>query len=154
MKLLSFILLSLLFSPLANARVGETKEQCEKRYGKALGNEGEMYFYQKAGLDISVEFNKGVADFIYYLKSQKDKIGQPEKLSDNEVQLLIESNKASGEWEKVKSLSLYTLWHNKQKSLHAKHTKLDRTLTVCSQSYIDRIAKRQKEEEAKKLKGF
>jgi len=74
MKIQKNFILSLLLSSIAEARIEETVDQCEKRYGKALLKKGKMHVYEKAGLRIGVIFHNGVSHSIAYWKAERDAI--------------------------------------------------------------------------------
>ncbi len=132
----------------------ETKEQCEKRYGKAVYIDGNARLYEKAGLLIEVNFLNNVAHRIFYSKIKKDKIGKPLKLSDNEVKLLLESNKGSLAWKAIKANPIESFWVSNNGKIFASHEKFRGDLSVTTKEYLSFKAEEQKKEEAEKLKGL
>jgi hypothetical protein len=87
------------------ARLGETPEQCEERYGSPSITKKEpegflpgvtASLYQKAGLAISVIFYRGTAGFIKF-----EKIEEKEALSPPEIEGLLEANGGGKKWQPV-----------------------------------------------------
>ena len=75
---------------LSRGRLGETREQIETRYGKSvMTDNGDEGVYQKSGLRILVHYYEGKADNIMFWKAKKDASGNPETMSDNEIQILL-----------------------------------------------------------------
>ena len=119
MKIRKLFVLTLALTSIAEARIKESVNQCEQRYGKALLKKGKMHVYEKAGLRIGVIFHNGVSHSIAYWKAEKDAIEQPLKLSDKEVEVLLNSNKTNSEWKEIEANRVQTLWYTKDDKLIA-----------------------------------
>jgi hypothetical protein len=86
----------------AFARIGETEQQIEARYGKTIrtlskGNQPLQKAYQSSGLDIAVTYIDGVSQSEFFSKQDKS------ELSKNEIALLLEANAAGSRWIEVPS---------------------------------------------------
>jgi hypothetical protein len=81
----------------AFARIGDTEQQIEARYGKTIGtlsrgNSPLQKVYRSSGLEIVVTYVDGVSQIELFVK--EDKSG----LSENEIGVLLEANAASSKW--------------------------------------------------------
>ena len=89
-------------NPNANgSRLGETFEQCERRYGKAEGGvdaKGIATFW-KNGFRMYVYFFNGMSERIIYSKTGKDDVSIPAALTPEEVEALLHLH--AGSWTKV-----------------------------------------------------
>ena len=82
----------------AFARIGETEQQMEKRYGKctltiSTGNEPLQKVYQSSGFNITVTYIDGVSQREIFTKQD----GSSE-LTKNEIAILLEANTAGSKW--------------------------------------------------------
>ena len=59
---------------MALARVGETIDQCEKRYGKPVGSSSAGVVYLSGEIVVQIIYEKGKAEFIFYLMSDKSQV--------------------------------------------------------------------------------
>jgi acyl-CoA synthetase (AMP-forming)/AMP-acid ligase II len=92
------------------ARLGETPEQCEERYGTAIAvDDADKAFdprgatialYEKAGLEIFVTFYRGSAVLLTFKRLHKNALGNLD-LSPTEVASLLNANAAGKEWGSV-----------------------------------------------------
>lgn len=87
----------------ASARIGETPEQCEVRYGKPVRIEkkDESKIYLKTGFRINIFFIEGKAVTMIFEKMDKDLSRISHQITTNEVQSLLQSNSGGKEWEEV-----------------------------------------------------
>jgi hypothetical protein len=90
------ITLLMLVSP-AFARIGETEQQIEARYGRSSrtlskGNEPLQKLYRSSGLNIGVTYIDGVSQCEIFSKQDDS------ELSKNEIALLLEANAAGTKW--------------------------------------------------------
>ncbi|MEJ6636413.1 MAG: hypothetical protein QNL77_11920 [Akkermansiaceae bacterium] len=60
------LITALLIPHIALARIGETREECDRRYGKPYKVMDEMLFYEKSGVKINIEMWKGKVHYIRY----------------------------------------------------------------------------------------
>ena len=116
----------------ASARIGETPEQCQARYGKPIAvdnDEGITSFtFKKASIIIDVYFYNGKADTINFCKV--DSKGKRIALSENEVQYLLETNSGGIKWKEPKILTAIgdKLWETEDGNFRANY--LDGTLHI------------------------
>jgi len=109
-KLIPILALSLLTALPSLARLGETKAECETRYGKPVGTtKSGNPRYLKGGLEIVIAFAKDKAITLYIAKPKDgtteldlpivlDSEGRPE-LSKAEIDALLKANSAGSEWK-------------------------------------------------------
>ena len=91
------------------ARLGETPEQCEERYGAPIVSKvlpmdsiapgGVVTLYRKSGLEIKVLYFSGTAWEVRFEKSEKDALGFAEEFSPTEIESLMEANSSGKEWQ-------------------------------------------------------
>lgn len=96
------------FALYGSARMGETREQCEKRYGAGTvvtnwsdGIGAETWaevMYRKGDFVLKVHFYKGKAILVGYLKVTED--GKTE-LSKTEIETLLKANSEGKKWNEV-----------------------------------------------------
>jgi len=92
----------------AEARLGDTMDECTLRYGDSRGHRGhspiELVFYEKDGVSIVVELANGlkVKTISYWHKPTKaqKQSGLCVKLSDDEVREFLAENAAGSSWVK------------------------------------------------------
>lgn len=120
------IILSLLIAFTASARIGETKAECIKRYGKVKIDFGTELEFNFNGFKITTYFMNNKCEFIRYEKVLKQWIifrreflRRP-KIEDQELQLLLKANRLNG-WKASKAFFPKTMmdagnkdvWYNK-----------------------------------------
>ena len=143
MKIIQVILVVLLIlMKNSEARIGETREQCEQRYGKSLGSKDSYVIYHKNDYDIVVHFYNDYADQIVYDKPNH------EPFSDREVKTLLEINSYEREWKYIGNNS----WTTAGRELHAGRSKT--TLAIWTAEYAKREDKKKEGEDNKKLDGL
>ena len=116
------ILLLILAPTMAQARIGETKEQCIERYGNPIKEvkERRICVFTKSGFRISVHFFVNRVDFIQYTKVDSNVI------TAEESRKLIAKNKENSRYELTTRPT-------------ANH------LTISTQAYIDRFLKKEED---------
>jgi hypothetical protein len=91
------------------ARVGETLEECTKRYGEPTlgpieGTRGDSfvsYCFEKSGFKIFASFHDGNVVIISFAKLENDGLS-PERMQTDEILLLLAKNMVNGEpWEEL-----------------------------------------------------
>lgn len=95
------------FTPLyqqATARIGETPEQCQARYGEPVkaDKDNEDRQFLKDDILITVKFYKGQADYIFFESKKMVSPAQLKGLSDSEVQGLLDANGGARSWIRSK----------------------------------------------------
>lgn len=81
----------------ASARIGETKEQCVARYGKAETLKDDSLMFTRAELSIIVEFYEGKADLVMFSKLSENTIDK--EISNDEIQLILKANGGDAVWK-------------------------------------------------------
>ena len=66
------LVLALLIPQMAAARIGETKEQCAKRYGQPIVAHGDKLFYEAGGYNIIASFFDSRCVQVAYGKAKED----------------------------------------------------------------------------------
>ncbi len=155
MKLLAVTVASfLIIASVASARIGETLEQCEARYGKgSVGKDGEISF-TKAGFTIQATFYEGKVDAIGVFKIERDVLGHPKEMSDTEVQTLLEANGGGKAWRKLNAVSMDKQWSNEDGSVMAFMKFTSNILIVSTRASLERGRAAMEAKEKSNLKGF
>jgi hypothetical protein len=131
------------------ARIGETEQQCTARYGepvKKLPNDSLLY--QKSDLNIFITFFNGKADAIAYRK-----IAKGHQLSENEVEILLNSNSGGVPWKKHALISVDREWVTENGELLTTYDSGEHLLMVGTKDYLAR-EKAKKDAKAKILRDF
>ncbi len=101
----TFFLLSILLviPALVSARIGETREQCEARYGKPAADEPADTtdtMHHKAGYKVICTYYEGKCEKISFAH-EKDATGRASPLSESEIMTLLQSNSGGKPWAKT-----------------------------------------------------
>lgn len=142
--LMSASIILTLLSGIAEARIGESVEQCISRYGKPIMRterpEGqEEIIFKKDYFTISANFFHGVCDSIYYSKSKKTFWRKEEEnipLSEGEIGVFMEANAFGKTWTSF-SESDYLYW-TEDRDLEAHYWKDLRILSISSRNSRER----------------
>ena len=136
----------------ASARIGETVEQCEKRYGKAYPvRQSSDTMFRKNGFDIVVSFYAGKCDSIYYIKND----GGFNPITEEEQQILRESN-AEG-WRPIlanEHFQIGSILHKTANHTAARYDLMSTCLQIATYDCLMRKEAARKAKETKNLKGF
>lgn len=139
----------------ASARIGETVEQLDARYGKPIrttaGPTGAARFekrtYKNEGLEIAV--------FVYLGRSHQEIFKKPDgELSQEQVQKILTDNSFGSQWERT-SFEVEASTYSLAKRLTAYHDHLRGGLLIKSAEYdgvsnnFERIIRQEREEDAK-----
>ncbi len=89
--------LMLLFSPTAQARLDDSLEQCEERYGKATGEDATGVRFTKTPLMIHIRFDRGKAVRLEYAEAMLRPFGE------ENLAVLLKANSAGAEWKIIKA---------------------------------------------------
>lgn len=95
--MIRLIILTLLIGYACHARIGETKAECEKRYGKVFKSTSDQEIYKFKTFFISIRFLNGICQEILYSK-HKGVTLEVVKLSDDEINILLKAN-SDEKWE-------------------------------------------------------
>jgi hypothetical protein len=160
MKLISLIIIILTALP-TFARLGETKAECETRYGKPVRTTKEgNTLYQKGGLDIVISFFQDKAVVLFFAKSKEDtpeidiplegKKYRRESLTVAERETLLKANSGSSAWGEGTILDAdTTCWYRADKKASAEFF---RPILIIRDS--EHKAYLEREEEKKKAKNL
>jgi hypothetical protein len=151
------------------ARLGETLEQCEARYGPASRTVDALASFNtpgtiactfsKAGYKIVVALHDGKAGVIFYEKEEQGTLGKPVDISQTEVESLLESNGWGKSWQTVPAHEAGwnfadKAWLLEDKSVLAVHDKSNHRLIFTSSEFIEVQSKNRAAKEQKNLEGF
>lgn len=147
----------LCFVNIIQARIGETPEEAEKRYGAPVKKETlrglPCYLYQKSGFTLGFVFYNGKAAQMYVRKSEKDQLDRPLEISDLELNLILKTNSGGKEWEKFPAVGDNEKnWMFEEKQ--AKYYTVKRELVIMTEDYIQFVKKKTEEKEKENLEGF
>ena len=139
MKMFLLLLVPLIFNTSAFARVGETTEQVDKRYGRPLEttrSNGESRRYSFRGFTIVVGFERGISECELYLKSDSSRMLQ------TEIQGLLQANTGSSPWreEPEENTNNYIYWSKDKRTRIAIYTLATHTLMITSKAALPRFA--------------
>ncbi|RYD67686.1 MAG: hypothetical protein EOP83_02325 [Verrucomicrobiaceae bacterium] len=151
------LLLLLLVSALpASARLGETRDECDKRYGIPVKTlEGGGIVYAKAGLHIVATFWNSKVSHIMVCKVERDALNTPKELSQNEIEILLKANDGGSEWKKSEALAfMRSQWERADGKAVALYKQTDNYLTIIDTAYASHLDEEKEKKEAKVLDGF
>lgn len=138
-----FLFLALVFSTSASARLGETAEQSDKRYGRpseTIRNNGESRRYEFRGFTVLLSFEGGISQCEVYQKKDNS------RMTEAEIQGLLQENIGRSEWrdEPEENMNTYVYWSRDKRTRVAIYTLATHRLMVTSKAYLDRSARRVK----------
>jgi hypothetical protein len=151
------LLAALLISGAAGAvaRVGETLDEISNRYGKELTSSASpiagvtLKSYQYKGLLVVVGFLNGRSIQELYAKAND------EKLSENEISILMEANSQGKAWELDQGAVVGKRWTLQDGSVIAEWVPFpDSRLTITTREAAEYAAREKAKKEAANLKGF
>jgi hypothetical protein len=131
------------------ARIGETEQECAARYGEPVQKRNDKLLYQKSDLNVFITFFNGKADAIAYRKIAKD-----QQLSENEVEILLNSNSGGVPWKKRAVISANREWETENGELLATYDNGDHLLMVGTKDYLAREKAKKDAKEGQNLEGF
>ena len=102
-----------LVSSTAQARLDETRDQCEERYGKATVENAEGVTFAKNPIHIHIRFERGKAVRLEYL----DDLMRP--FSEENLTALLKANGSGAEWKILKARGSKRLYLCPQKRYYA-----------------------------------
>ena len=153
------VLFLMIMLPL-HARIGETSEECIKRYGNPIDSdyvpvpegciivEGD-YHFSKNGFDILVHFYEGKADYILFSASDFS------EMSDKDVATLLDANIGSGSWKEDKSAKHDRVFISSEKKILADYSHSPYSaLAICTLDYYIRLKEAEKRKEDERLRDF
>ena len=134
----------------ALARIGETEEQCDERYGKpfAVSEDKVERTYKKGEFHMRAQFHDGKCDLIMFAKPD----GTPQEISESERDVLMKANGGGREWQKSKDGAEVMHFETRDGELYALYN--SRGLMIATREATKRKDAAKKAEMEKKLKGF
>jgi hypothetical protein len=146
----------------AEARIGETFEQCSIRYGSpvktipapAKTDQEELLLYQKSGFNVVVLFFNGKAESVVYTRISKNALDRGEQISDNEIELLLKSNSTESPWEELSLMATHRGWATRDLKMVAQYHPLENIFMVLTEAQLAREEARKSQMESKNLEGF
>jgi hypothetical protein len=161
MKALLLLSVLITLSSSALARIGETREQCDARYGKPVEviEKTQTVAYEKAGLRIECTFYENKCDSIYFIRLEKDAKGKGIPFPEDEKRILLEANSGGKPWIKVPTPGVTSVedWECTDQDLSALcFTEDDIYLSITTKALRERRKARREaaEKEKSKLKDF
>ena|SRR5438105_2998624 len=142
-----------MFSTPAFARIGETTEQLNKRYGKPLEttrDKVETRRYRFRGYTVLVGLEKGISQCERYQREDNYRMSEPE------IQGLLQANAGKSEWlpDPDENLDNFVYWSKDKKTRVAIYTLATHRLMVTSKAFLPRFAHLIKSNDRKKMEGF
>ncbi len=158
MKALLLLSVLISLSSPALARIGETREQCEARYGKPVRVDEEYHntSHEKAGLAVECYFYEGKCERIAFQHIDMGADGKRLPLTELEVKTLMEANSGGGVWEKrlEDSESGSVMWAFGDLLTAFFKTRPSSNLSISTNSSLDRVSARIDAEKKGPLKDF
>jgi hypothetical protein len=103
MKALLLLSVLISLSSPALARIGETPEQCEARYGKHIPHESAdstSTMHRKAGYEILCAYHEGKCEKVSFVH-EEDASGQRKPIPDAEIMALMHGSSGGKPWTKI-----------------------------------------------------
>jgi hypothetical protein len=147
------LLIALMFSASAFARIGETAKQIDKRYGQSLETirkNGESRRYSFRGFTVLVSFERGISQCEVYQKNDNS------RMTEAEIQGLLQANAGSSEWgsEPEENIGNYIYWSRDRRTRVAIYTLATHYLIITSKAFLGRFAHLVNSDDRKEMKGF
>jgi hypothetical protein len=151
---LFLLILGLSVSASAFARIGETTEQVDKRYGAPLlettKNNGESRRYSFRGFTILVTFERGISQCEVYQKKDTS------RMTEAEIKGLLGANAGGSPWrdDAEEGSDLYLYRSKDGRSRIAIYNLLGHDLMVTSKAFLDHHANIKNSADRQKMEGF
>ncbi len=113
----------------ASARIGETRAQCDKRYGDVIGEKDGAIVYQTKEILIIVRFHNKICQVIVYQQFQNR---NTKDLADDQIELLLKVNAG----KRIFSSNGIKSWVTSDKYLAAKYNE-GKQLVIITKSLFD-----------------
>lgn len=153
MKTKLVLILALGVNASAFARIGETTEQVDKRYGAPLETtkkNGESRRYSFGGFTVLVNFERGVSQCEVYKKKDIS------RMTEAEIRGLLEANTGSSPWrdDADEGGDTYIYRSKDGRSRVALYNLPGHDLMVTSKAFLDRHPNIANSADRQKMKGF
>lgn len=148
---LFLVILALGVSASAFARIGETAEQVDKRYGAPLEttkNNGESRRYSFRGFTVVVNFERGISQCEVYQRKDNS------RMTETEIRGLLEANASVSPWQgdADEGVDFYVYRSKDKRSRIAIYSLFGHDLMVTSKAFLDHHANIANDRQ--KMKGF
>lgn len=130
----------------ADARLGETPEECAARYSEVVGEftpsvkEGDPQgvHYRKDGIDVKVEFRRGKAWSLAFSKAD---------MTDEQRELILQANSGTATWKGPEKFLGRSFWITADGRRHAylRLLKTGKVLQVMTGEFLDALDRLRKE---------
>jgi hypothetical protein len=131
------------------------EQECAARYGEPIKSYSDnSSAYQKSGLAIIITFFNGKSDSIAYRKIATNALGKGEQISENEVEILLNSNSGGVPWKKRAVISMNRNWKTENGERLATYVTDKRLLIVATKDYLARGKAKKAAKECQNLEGF
>jgi hypothetical protein len=110
--------------------------------------------YQKSGLGIIITFFHGKADAIVYRKIATNVLGKGEKISENEMEILLKSNSGGAPWKKRAVISMNRDWETENGQVLATYLTFENLFMVGPKNHLAREKAEKAAKKRQKLEGF
>lgn len=147
--LILFILAGL--SCLASARLGETPQQLESRYGKATSSEPQTLHFRKNGIFVVAKMLDGKCQSLTlhpYKEAPDGKLSDGDPLTEKQIEALLSSNSQSSKWQGSRE----TGWKTPDGLLAA--FAFSGGIVIETTAFSKAAIDKEKTEEVKKTEGF
>ena len=153
LKTILLLFVALTYATPAFARIGETVEQLDKRYGRPLEtsrDKGETRRYSFRGFTVLVGLDRGISQCEVYRKADNSRMSEPELF------LLLDANVGKSPWraDPDENFNYYTYWSKDKKTRVAIYTLATHTLLVTSKPYLQRFGHLGTASQPSKMDGF
>ena len=147
------LLIALIFSTSALARIGETTEEIDKRYGQPLEtirDKGESRRYSFRGFNVLVGLDRGISQCEMYQKKDNS------RMTEGEIRGLLQVNAGNSKWndDPDENLDSFVYWSRDRKTRVAIYTLATHALMVTSKAFLPRFAHLANSSDRKKMEGF
>ena len=149
----SLLLIALMFSTPAFARIGETTEQIDKRYGQPLEtkrDKEEIRRYSFRDFTVLVGVDRGISQCEVYQKKDNS------RMTEAEIQGLLQANAGKSDWnyEPDENLESFIYWSRDKRTRVAIYNLATHGLMVTSKAFLARFAHLVNSSDRKKMEGF
>jgi hypothetical protein len=158
MKALLLLSVLISLSSPALARIGETREQCEARYGKPVEvwKDGSTTVHEKSGLRVKCHYYEGICDHLMFSNLAKDAEGRRLPVTETEFKTLLEANSSGQPWKKgVEDPATHnTLWSSGNDLSAMHNTGPEAFLSISTKASLERTRAKHAADKESRLKGF
>ena len=149
----TLLLIALMFSTPAFARIGETTWELDKRYGRPLETKQdkvETRRYSFHGYTVLVALDQGTSQFEMYRREDNTRMSEPE------IQGLLQANAGKSEWldDPDENIDNFVYWSKDKKTRLAIYKLATHRLMITSKKLLPRFADLIKSMDQKKMEGF